>query len=480
MRRQPHLSLLDEAALEEIHARTLDVLWTTGVRYASRKALDVLRAAGARIDDERSVAHIPAQLVESALETVPRTCLLGAREPHKDALLDGSLTYVTLDGSAAYTLDHRTGERRPSTTQDLADAVRIGDHLPEIGVMWGAVVATDAPPNAQVPCEMATIMRSTGKHVQNEVQRPEEVPYVLDLFRAAYEDGRWHPERPVFSVNYCPVSPLQHEKEMSEAVMELAPHRVPIAVYSLALSGATAPYTLAGGILQTNAEILSSVVLFQLVQSGCPMIYVADCGILDMRAGIYACAGPEAILMNLGLTELARFYGLPVSATGFSSDAKEVAMFCGLDGGSSSLVAMLARCDLLYGIGLLDAAQMLFLPKMVMDAEVVRQWRRVVEGVSMDDEHLAVGLIDEVGPGGHFLKAKATKLAMRAGEHVQPRVFLRGTYGGGVCSAALDLERARTEVERILAEHTPPPLPPGGDERVEEILSAASAELAHR
>jgi trimethylamine:corrinoid methyltransferase-like protein len=83
------------------------VLWTTGVRYASRRALDVLRRAGARID-EGGVARIRAHLVESALETAPRTCLLGGRAPGTDALLDGSFTFVTLNGSAANVLDHRT------------------------------------------------------------------------------------------------------------------------------------------------------------------------------------------------------------------------------------------------------------------------------------------------------------------------------------------------------------------------------------
>ena len=157
------------------------------MKYAQpSRARRCSRSAGARIDDERDVAHIPVHLVETAPEDgAARPCLLGGREPGRDVLLDGSFTYVTLDGSAAATLDHRTGERRRSTERDLAEAVTIGDYLPEVGIMWGAVVATDAPPNAQVPFEMATIMRSTGMHVQNEVQRPEEVPYVLDLFRAA-------------------------------------------------------------------------------------------------------------------------------------------------------------------------------------------------------------------------------------------------------------------------------------------------------
>jgi trimethylamine--corrinoid protein Co-methyltransferase len=475
----PHLSLLSPASCEEIHQRTLDVLWRTGVKYASPKAVAVLRSAGAKVDDETNIAHLPARLVEEALRLAPKECVLAGRDPARDAHLGSGENHVSLDGTGAATLDYRTGVRRPSTQQDLAEAVKIGDFLPEVGVMWGAVSANDAPPNVQVLTELSVQLRNTGKHIQAEAQRPEEVPYITDLLRAAADDGQWHPERPIFSIVYCPVSPLQHEREMSEAAMLLAPLKVPLAVYSLALSGATAPMTLAGAMLQTNAEILSALVLFELVQAGAPIIYVADCGVLDMRAGIYACAGPEAILMSIGLTEMARFYGLPVAGTGFSSDAKEITMLTGLDGGMSALATMLARVDLLYGIGMLDAAQLLYLPKMVLDAEVVRVCRRVLDGVAIDDEHLAAELIHEVGPGGHFLKARETRRFLRAGEHFQPRVFLRGS-DPEVCSAARDLERATAEVERILATHEPKPLPPGGEERFAEIIAAAAAELPER
>jgi trimethylamine--corrinoid protein Co-methyltransferase len=476
----PHLSLLSKASCEEIHLRTLDVLWRTGVKYSSPKALAVLRDAGAKVDDEALIAHLPPHLVEETLKLAPKECVLAGRDPAADAHLGRGENHVSLDGSGATMLDFRSGRKRPSTGQDLAEAVRIGDYLPEVGVMWGAVSANDAPPNVQVLTELSIELRNTGKHIQAEAQRPEEVPFIVDLLRAASDDGEWRAERPIFSIVYCPVSPLQHEREMCEAAMLLAPLKVPMAVYSLALCGATAPVTLAGGILQTNAEILSALVLFQLVQAGTPIIYVADCGILDMRAGIYVCAGPEAMLMNVGLTEMARFYGLPVAGTGFSSDAKELTMLTGLDGGMSALATMLAGVDLLYGIGMLDAAQLLYLPKMVLDAEVVRICRRVLAGVAVDEEHLLTGLIGEVGPGGHFLKAKETRRFLHEGEHFQPQMFLRGIDGGEVCSAAHDVERATAEVERILTTHQPKPLPPGGEERFAEIIAAAAGELTER
>ena len=165
--------------------------------------------------------------------------------------------------------------------------------------------------------------------------------------------------------------------------------------------------------------------------------------------------------MNLGLTELARFYGLPVSATGFSSDAKDVGMSCGLDDGSTSLVSMLARCDLLYGIGLLDAAQMLFLPK-TGDG---RRGRAPVaarrRGCRPRRRAPGCGADRRGGARRQLPRTKATKRAMRAGEHYQPRVFRARHLRRRRVLDALDLERATLEVERILAEHTPPPLPPG-------------------
>ena len=475
---KPIISLLDDDAKMLINARTLDLLWKTGVKYENREALRALRSAGADVEEERQVAHLPPDLVEESLRRAPRTCLLAGRDPANDALLDGTKTFVSPDGAGPWTLDYRTGQRRPSTGADLAEAVRIADYLPEMAITGACVYASDGPKNLQGLTELSILLTNTAKHVLGGAQRPQDVPYVVELLEVV-SSARLQ-KRPIFSTVYCPVSPLQHEHDSLGVALEFARLGVPILVYSLGLCGATAPVTLAGGVIQTNAEVLSAITLFQLIAPGLPVIYIADCGILDMHAGVYAAAGPEAILMGLALAEMGRFYSLPVGAKAFVTDATDVSLMTGLDAGSSGLALTLAHCDLLGSLGLLDASQVLYLPKLVLDAEVVRQCRRVAEGISFDEEHLLTELIRDVGPGGHFLSCKETSRFLRSGEHLSPRILLRGGHEGGHRGATRDIERAVAEVERILATHRPKPLPAGAESRFAEILATAASELADR
>jgi len=181
----PKLSLLDASACEEIHEATLDVLARAGVRFASPTALAVLREAGAEVDDETLIARLPRELVEQAVARAPREVVLGARDPARDVVLDGARTWLTVDGTGAATLDHRTGQRRPSTAADLAAATRVADALDEIGFVWPPVSAGDAAPGTEVLENLAVLLENTGKHVQYEVQREGEVPYVMDMLAAA-------------------------------------------------------------------------------------------------------------------------------------------------------------------------------------------------------------------------------------------------------------------------------------------------------
>ena len=474
----PSLSLLDAAACDQIHEATLDVLARAGVRFTSPGALAVLRDAGAEVDDQTLVARLPRELVERAVARAPREVLLAARDPARDVVLDGARTWLTLDGTGAATLDHRTGERRPSTAVDVAAATRVADALDEVGFVWPAVSANDAAPGGETLETLALLLENTGKHVQYEVQRAAEVPLVMDMLAAAADDGRWDPQRPLFSVVYCPVSPLQHEAEMLDACLLLAARRVPMCIYALGLSGATAPASLAGAVAQTNAEILSAIVLFELVEPGLPVIYVADAAVLDMRSGVYACGGPEAILMNLSLVAMGRHYGLPVMATGFTSDAKEYSVVAGFEGGSSALASLLARPDAIVGAGLLDAAQMLYLPKLVLDAEIMRQCEAVQRGLTIDHEHLAADLICRVGPGGQYLAARETRRTLRAGEHYRPQAYGRESYDAWSAAGQTVVQRAAATVETILSDHVPKPLPPGAGQRFAEIVATARAELA--
>jgi len=476
----PLITLLDGDARRAIHAATLEILSQTGVRYASARALAVLRGAGAEVDDESGIARLPPRLVEEAVARAPRAVLLAGRDPAKDVLLDGSRTWLTLDGTGSNTLDRASGERRLSTVEDVARAARLADALPEVGIVWAPVSPTDADPRTEILEQLATLLRNTGKHIQPEVQREEEVPFVMQMLAAASDGGRWDPERPIFSVVYCPISPLRHEREMLDAAIELVELGVPMCIYTLATCGATAPVTMAGGVAQTNAEILSAVVLFELVRAGAPVIYTADCGVLDMRSGTYASCGPEAILMNVALTEMARHYDLPVMATGLTSDAREYSVIAGYEGGASAMVSMLTRPDVLVGAGLIDSAQTLIEAKLLLDEEIFRQCRAVQRGFAVDEEHLLTGLIDEVGPGGHYLAARETRRFLRAGEVYHPQAYERVSYDQWQALGRSDIEALTARADELLASHEVKPLPAAAEERFAEIMARAAAELGER
>ena len=465
---------------EALHEASLEVLERTGVVFPDAAARAVLAAAGACVDEERRVVRIPRELVDDAVAAAPREVVLAGRDRVHDVRCDGSRTFLTLDGTGTHTLDHVTGVRRPSTIRDLADAARVADAASEIRVVWNVVTASDVQPTTRVLVELAACLRNTGKHIQGEVQRADEVPFIMEMLAAASPGGRWDPARPVFSIVYCPVPPLQHEPRTSAAAIALAREGVPMCIYAVGLAGATAPVTMAGAVMQANAEILSSLVLFQLVRPGVPCIYVADTGVLDMRTGMYSAASPESILITHAMTALGKRYELPVMATGLTGDANAFGVMSGADAGMTALASMLMDPDLLCGAGMHDGAQMLSLPKILLDCELFRRCRRVLEGMVVSEERLMTGVVDAVGPGGHFLSARETRDHLRAGELHVPELLLREPYETWSVSRRDEVARASAAVDEILRSHVSAPLPDGAEARMEELIEAAAGELEGR
>lgn len=497
---RPRLTLLDEAGLERLRAATLDVLGTTGVAFKSAAARAVLREAGARVDDESGVVWFPPGLVEDAVAAAPGEVMLGSRDGLHDLQLDGTATHPTHDGIGAYVVDHRTFERRQATLDDLRAATLVGDALDEVALTWYAVNPSGSvEPRLEGVLSAHTLLTASGKHAQGAVLVPQDVPYVMELAGLASPGGRWDPARPVFSAIYCPVSPLQHEADAVEAAMALARQRVPLSVYALPLAGATAPATLAGTVVQTNAEVLSGVVLFELVAPGCPLVYVANAALMDMRGASYTAASPESALMDVALADLGRSYGLPILTVGFSTDAWTPGPRLGSESALMTASGLLAGADILIGMGMVNSANALCLPKLVLDAELWGACRRLGQGMALDDEHLMLDVVERVGPGGHYLSARETSATLRGGEHWRPDLYRRVAYEtwqaareaaaagpaqpvargvaphGGPPNPEWD--EAVERVEAILATHTPAPLAAGAEAAMADVVAAAEREL---
>lgn len=473
---KPCISILEAADRDFIHARTLEVLDTIGVRFQSTIARERLEAAGCRVNHDEALVRFPAELVEWAIAQVHRNVLLAAREPVRDALLDGSRTYSTVAGICPYVVDQESGRYRAPRVEDVERLTKIADALDAFGIVWYSVSPTvGVPAGMSDLTAMACMMANTGKHVMGQVTRPDEVPYALEISRLC--GAARMAERPVFSAIYCPVAPLQHDGAAIEAAMAMAAQGVPIDIFSLGLAGATAPVTLAGTIVQTNCDVLSAVVLLQLVAPGAPLIYSANAGIVDMRTSRFAVSTPETVLMNIAQIELAHSYGMPALSVGFVPDTSCLGFRAGLEDMALALPTRLARPDIMTGLGTVEAGQAVSYPKMLLDAEIVSYLDRVAEGVAVDDEHVSVASIEKAGPGGHYLFQKDTRIGIRAGEHWIPDLLSRVSTSERLAGAKSEIERAEEAVARVLAEHAPAPLPVGAAEGVAAVLAAAQRDL---
>lgn len=467
------ISYLSEREREFVHEKTLEVLGSVGVAYNSHAALDVLEAAGARVDRTRLRACLGWDVIESALATVPRTVLLAGREASEDRVLGGPELVASSDGMTTYVLDDLTGERRAGTLADLAAVTRLCDALDEIDIVWPSPNPSDADPWT-LPLEtQRAVVRNTGKHVQDEVRTPEMVEPIVAIYEAAC--GAPLRERPCFSVTNCTIAPLQHDKEMTEAGLKLATLGVPIFVLPMPQAGTTGPMTLLGTCIVNMAELLSGVVLYQLASPGCSVISGIGSAVAEMRGGGYVSSSPEIGIINLICLEMSRFYGLPTQATGMSADAKAADFQAGSEGGMTALTAVLGGADSLVAAGALDGVQLSSYAKMVLDADQIGALRRYAREDAIDDTRALMDDILDVGIGGHYLGRRSTRAFSRS-EVYRPAVFRKGTFEEyrGETLVAEALERARD----LLATHEVAPLNEDAERRIDEVVAAWAATRA--
>ena len=475
MNSRPKVTMLSDDDVRLVHEASLEILEKTGVLYENKTALDVLESAGQKVDRDRGVAWIKPDLVERCIRSAPRTFVLASRDGRNDAVIDGRQMHHMTDGQASFTLDEATGERRTSTLHDLSLSTLLADALDPIKVLWSTVFPTDASTDKRALFETAVGFLWSSKHFQmvGGVQDPEDVPFLLEMIDAVSGDRRRQRDRPIFSMVTCPVSPLKHDDAMTEACIALAKEWVPIVFWPMPLQGATAPITMAGTLLVTNAEFLSGLVLYQLVQPGLPMIYPAGPETLDMKTGLASTASPEGILLNLPFAQMTQFYDVPYMAGGICSDAKIPGIQAGYENMATGMTAALSGCDLLVGIGILEDGNTLSFPQMVIDEEICNILSFVRNGLEVSRESLKVDSIHKVGHSpNHHLADPFTREFLKSGQGYWPRISFRGTHGDWKRRGKDEVQLARERMKTLLDQHQHAVLPTEVQKELRRILVA--------
>jgi len=242
------------------------------------------------------------------------------------------------------------------------------------------------------------------------------------------------------------------------------------------LSGATAPVTLAGCLALANAESLTGLVMAQLKREGAPFIYGGGVLPMDMRTSIVAYGAPELQLAGAALADMAHFYTLPRFSGAGASDSKILDQQAMIEGTLSTLMQALCGANLVHDVGYLESGLTSSYEMVAAIDEVISMVKYIMSGVEINEETLALDVIDRVGPGGNFIDDKHTLRHFRGGWF--PRLLDRKNYAAWASDGKQTMgDRLNKRVKEILAEHVPEPLPSETVDRIKEIIGTTESRL---
>jgi trimethylamine--corrinoid protein Co-methyltransferase len=452
---RPRLSVLNDDQIEQVHQATLEVLERTGVQITHPRAVELLHGAGARVDGDR--VHIPAWMVEDAIRTAPPRVVLGNRSGERTVFLEDKKHWFGPSLDCIDYLDPLTHERRRFVSEDCAVTATVADALTNYTWVMTIGMADD------VPADVAD--RVIAQQVFTHTEKPlvfccKDVNSVRDIYEMALliTGGETQFQQAPTCVHYSePISPLLYYDPAVEKILFCAEKGIPLINFPAPQAGSTAPATFAGEVVQGSAESLSGLVLAQLVNPGAPFIYGAFATVMDMQTTVFSYAAPEMSLMVAAMAQMAQYYQLPFFGTAGCSDAKFPDAQAAAEAAFSCLASALVGANLIHDSGWLDHGSLASPGHMVLVNEILHMVRQFMSGMPVNDEMLALDVIDRVGPGGHYLEEDHTYAHFK--DVWYSDLFDRSIQQEWVAQGEKQFdERLREKTKQVMA-HEPTPLP---------------------
>jgi trimethylamine--corrinoid protein Co-methyltransferase len=471
------LQLLSTEEIEEIHNHSLTVLAKVGVNVKNSRALRLLKESGCIVDFDKKLARVPPYIVEDCLHKPPSVIMLYDRNGKREQLVGGSNTVFNPGSSAVYFNDHETGEIRKPHSKDLVNLVRLVDFLKYIQAQSTAIVPSEVPEAIGDVYRLYLVLKNSTKGMITGAFTKEGLINMKQLLEVVVGRADKLAKKPMAIFDVCPSSPLMWSDTTCQNLIDCAEFNIPAEIIPAPQMGASSPVTLAGTLVQFNAEFLSGIVISQLTKPGAPIIYGGSATTFDMKC-LSSCLGSiEGIMVACAAAQLAKHYELPSQAYLGLSDSKMLDAQSGIETSLGIVLGTLTGVNVVSGPGMLVFENCQSLEKLVIDNEICGMALRLADGITVTPDSFALDVIGKVGPGGHYLAEKHT-LRWLEKEHIMPSdVIDRLTLEAEKKQGSKDIvNKSRETVDKILKEHIPESLP----KDVEVDLRNAFKEIMNR
>ncbi len=474
----PPVEIFSAEQVERILGAAFRVLEEAGLEIRSAAARAVYARAGALVDEPTQMVRLGRELVEAQLAHAPPSFILYARNPERHLHVGGNVVNFGPVTGAPHIRDAVSG-RRYGDLEAFRNILKLTHSLGVLHWQGGIVVEPVDVPVAtrhlatyQAHIECAdTVWAARGI---GGIQAEDAIAMSAIEHRCAVEDLAVRPTlMTVTNVN----SPRRVDEEILDNIIIMARHGQCVVITPFTLMGAMAPVTLAGALVQQTAEALAIVTLCQLVRPGAPCVMGGFTSNVDMRTGSPAFGTPEYVHAVLAGAQIGRRLKLPVRTSAVNA-SPEVDAQSTYETAFSLQAAVLSHSHLVnHAAGWLEGGLSASLEKIVVDAELLRNWAEILKPVTVSEDDLAVDTIKEIAAGGHFFGAAHT-LQRYESAFYRPLLSDWSNFENWRdAGSRTATERATGIWKKVLAEYVPPPLDPAVREGIADYVARRTGEL---
>lgn len=394
--------ILSTEQISRVNEYVLRLMEGVGCRVLCDEALDILVRAGCDVSRPERV-RIPRRLVMEAIEAAPKTIEIFNRDGDRSMTFTEDSRYYGTGSDCPTTIDLYSGERKRCAKEDVGRLARFCDGLPNIDFVMSFGIANDAPQGGNFIHQYEAMLLNTKKPVIVTGHGRNDMTAMIQMCAAAVGGMDRLKKSPPLILYTEPLSPLVHTEMGVGKGLVCCDYEVPFIYIGSPMMGATGPATLEGILVQTIAESLSGLVIFQRKHPGAKFIFGGDATCMDMSTSIFSYGAPELNILNGALADMAHSYGLPFFCLAGASDSKVLDAQAGLEYGMSIYNATLNGCNVIHDCGYLESGLTSSFESVLLADEIIEMIKYMLRPLDFNDETVALKVMDRVGPGGNFL-----------------------------------------------------------------------------
>ncbi len=473
--KMPRYDILSEDAIVALEGGWRRLVTEIGVEFMSDRALDLFRAAGQRVEENK--VFLDPDFVLEQVAKAPREFDVQARNPANSIHIGGdSMAFGAVYGPPFV----RQGDvRRDGTMDDFRNFSKLAQSFAVLDSAGGVVCEPNDTPLDSRHLDMTYALQTlTDKiymgNVVSGVNAADTIAMGSILF-----GGRDKIEATPATISLINCnSPLRWDDRMLDALFEYVEAAQPVVLTPFILMGAMSPVTIPAALVQQIAEALSGIALAQLIRPGAPVIFGSFLSNIDMQSGSPTFGTPESGIGLLCTGQIARHFGLPFRTGGGLTSSQVPDAQAGYEALMTMLPTFLAGANwVMHSAGWLEGGLVAGYEKFIVDVEILQMMQAEFTPLEIDEGSLAFDAHQEVGHGGHFLGAMHTLERFRSCFY-RPMLSSSDNYERWMRNGGKDAaQRATTIYQQKLEEYEPPPIDDAIRQELEEYVVRRRAEL---